>query len=76
MENAYQAAKLRNLDDMWWLACVALFVAKAEMRAAKYALRADWGGIKLSVVADLVTQKFMNSPELAQMLRDAGSENS
>jgi len=67
VENAYQAAKCVN-SSKW-----PQFVKMSPYEAKKYwesntDWRPDWHDVKLSIMEDLVWQKFSNSPELCKML--------
>ncbi len=73
VENAYQAAKLTNPDDMVRFSRMTPFETKRVMDAGLYSVRAGWDAIKLRVMEDLVMQKFTTCPELAQMLRATGN---
>ncbi len=69
VENAYQAAKCAVPADM--ASFVDLSAGDAKKRGAEVALRQDWDAIRLSVMRDLLVQKFAD-PVLRQQLIDTG----
>lgn len=70
-EHAYQAAKTLDTDER-----EVIEMAKTPGQAKKFGrgatLRSDWEQIKLSVMEDLVRQKFQD-PTLKQKLLDTGT---
>lgn len=71
VETAYQAAKYIDSAKQAQFVLMSPYEAKAywENRSD---WRPDWHDIKLSIMQDLVWQKFSNSPELAKMLLETG----
>lgn len=71
VEHAYQAAKTLNLDDRKQFLCCTHGEAKRAGRALL--LRSDWEQVRLSIMSDLVKQKFTNNRILAEKLIDTGA---
>lgn len=72
VENAYQAAKTLVLEDrVAFRACTA---AQAKKLGRKLKVRQDWDNIKISVMRDLLSQKFTIA-ELAEKLKATGDAN-
>lgn len=85
-EHAYQAAKCACVSDQAFIATLTT-PGKAKRKAAKLQMREDWedpvtcviNGIqhvgipkKVAVMLDIVTQKFVQNPELAELLIATG----
>ena len=68
VENAYQAAKLIDKDEQLAFSKMTPYETKEIMDSYTKEIRTDWNEIKLSIMEDLVRQKFTNSPALATML--------
>ncbi|MDR3126193.1 MAG: NADAR family protein [Rickettsiales bacterium] len=73
VENAYQAAKAANPDDMLKFIDATPFWAKNFADNGGLAIRKDWDKIKIDVMTGLVWQKFFFNDELKQMLLNTGS---
>lgn len=69
-EHAYQAAKTLDMNVRKEIQA-AKYPNKAKKLGQKVALREDWEGVKLSVMEDLLRQKFQD-PELKKALLDTG----
>ncbi len=67
VENAYQAAKLKNKEEQLLLAKLSPYEAK-EYFLTHDCERSDWEDVKLQIMEDLVFQKFSTSRELKEML--------
>jgi len=70
VEHAYMACKTNNRTDKekilnmpWW---------EAKKYGRRVQLRLDWDRVKLSIMSDLVSQKFRWHPELQQKLLATG----
>jgi ribA/ribD-fused uncharacterized protein len=68
-ENAYQAAK--STDRETQLGFLSMTPGQAKRAGMKVALRADWESVKLSVMEDVVREKFRRK-HLADMLLSTG----
>lgn len=71
-EHAYQAAK--SLDPQDWKdiqECVSPGAAKRMGRVIT--IRPDWEEIKLSIMEEIVTEKFHQNPDLLKKLLDTGN---
>ena len=73
VEHAYVAAKTTDLERRAEIAQVER-PGEVKRIGRKLKLRDDWEAVKLSVMADLVRQKFAH-PELRRMLLDTGDAN-
>lgn len=73
-EHAYQAAKATGADTNIWVdkihACKTPGDAKRMGR--KVPLRAKWQQIKVEIMRRIVTQKFVQNPELLRRLLETG----
>jgi ribA/ribD-fused uncharacterized protein len=67
VEHAYQAAKTFDLRERWEIRQMPT-AGKAKRRGSKVTLRPDWDEVKVSIMRDLVRQKF-SRPELRDQLR-------
>jgi ribA/ribD-fused uncharacterized protein len=56
-EHAYQAAKTLDIVDRIWIRQSVSF-GQAKRRGQKVTMREDWDDVKLSVMEDLLRQKF------------------
>ncbi len=72
VENAYQAAKCRYVDQMVQFQGIRPGDAKRLGKTVDQ--RADWNEKKLSIMEDLVQQKFFNNPDLAKLLLATGDQ--
>lgn len=70
VEHAYQAAKATNIEDMLKIAGCAT-PGQAKRLGKKIQLRSDWENVKISIMTDLVRQKF-SKPDLAKKLLETG----
>jgi len=68
-EHAYQAAKTLDLEERKRIAT--LTAGEAKKAGKKLVVRSDWNEVKLSVMENLLRQKFA-IPELRQKLLDTG----
>lgn len=66
VECAYQAAK--TLDLTARIPFQTYTAAQAKRNGKLVVMREDWNDVKLSIMTDLVTQKFTNHPELSRLL--------
>ena len=70
VEHGYQALKARFFDDfvkILWLESP----GKAKRYARNMAIRPDWESVKISIMRDLIRQKFSDkNPELKKLLID------
>lgn len=71
VENAYQAAKTRNLELRKPFQTCSPVVAK--QRGRKLLFRSDWEQVKLRTMKDLLFQKFSH-PDLAELLSRTGCQ--
>lgn len=71
VENAYQAAKTLDLDIRQEM--VASTPGQAKRKGKIIKIREDWDKVKISIMRDLLYQKFSQEPFLG-MLLDTGSE--
>jgi ribA/ribD-fused uncharacterized protein len=69
-EAAFQAAKTLDMDERQKIA--RMNPGKAKRAGKKVALRPDWETIKLSVMEDLVRQKFVRHNDLKEKLLATG----
>lgn len=60
VEHAYQAAKAVNHDDFLLFTDPILTAGQAKRLGRKIQLKPDWELIKISVMSDLIKQKFNN----------------
>ena len=60
VEHAFQAAKTLDSAERNWIAAAA-DAGVAKKRGRKVTLRSDWEDVKLSVMLDLLRQKFSDS---------------
>lgn len=65
-EHAYQAAKTLDFEERKSL--LTMSAGEAKKAAKKFKIREDWESIKLSVMEDLLRQKFNKSPFKEQLL--------
>ena len=73
VENAYQAAKAVNPNDMPQFIDPTPYWAKSFVKNGGLLIREDWDSIKIAVMTDLVWQKFFFNNELKKMLLDTGN---
>lgn len=72
-EHAYQAAKSLNYHE-WAAICQPHITPGQAKRLGKcLAIRPDWEQIKVGVMEEIVTCKFLQNPELFAMLKATGS---
>lgn len=72
VEHAFQAAKTVDPKERMWVR-VAPTPAGAKQRGKKVHLRPDWEAAKVTVLEDLVRQKFLD-PGLREQLLATGDE--
>lgn len=72
VECAYQAAKTLDMEMRAEIQAMTPFEAKKLADSGRLKLRPEWDNIKIAVMADLVSQKFANSPALKEMLLATG----
>lgn len=71
VENAYQSSKTLDLEHRkYFETCTS---GQAKRRGKELNIRSDWDTIKLSIMEDLLIQKFKH-PELRQKLIDTGNQ--
>jgi ribA/ribD-fused uncharacterized protein len=73
VENAYQAAKSQNKEDMQQFVSATPFWAKDFVDSGCLCVRQDWEKVKYTIMFDLVKQKFTNNQSLRKMLLDTGN---
>jgi ribA/ribD-fused uncharacterized protein len=75
-EHYFQAQKFAHLEDKQYVELVRLSETPSEAaklgRNRSFPLRPDWEEIKDDVMRDCVLQKFLQHPELAEVLRGTG----
>lgn len=71
VENAYQAAKCKNVDDRKQFTSVTASVAK--QMGKQVALREDWDSVKDEIMRELVNYKFNNNPDMRDKLLSTGN---
>lgn len=69
-ENAYQTAKSLNIELRKEISRMNPFQSKKYWIGKEEQIRPDWEEIKISVMRELIFQKFTNNPQLKQMLLD------
>lgn len=67
VENAYQAAKTDTRLREPFVSCTA---SQSKRLGRDVVMRADWNGVKLDVMRDLIAQKFAPGTALAAQLMD------
>lgn len=72
VEHAYQAAK--TLNGELRLNALGLTAGQVKRWGAKLPRRADWFGVSLGVMEELVREKFMRHPDLLEKLLATGEE--
>jgi hypothetical protein len=72
-EHAYQAAKTQIEEEIEWIRS-APTPGKARKRGQKVTMRPDWDDVKLSVMRNLLEQKFQ-IPEYRKLLLDTGGHH-
>lgn len=70
-ESAFQAHKSPLCEDLLKFSTMTAKQAKAYGRKVK--LREDWDKIKLNVMYNVVTAKFLQNPDLSKRLIDTGN---
>lgn len=71
VEHAYQAAKTLNADQRLQILNLP-FPGQAKKAGRRVDMRPDWDNIKVSVMENLVRQKFTKYPDLALKLCQTG----
>lgn len=72
VENAYQAAKCEYEEDRYQFQYIT--AGEAKRLGKQIRQRPDWNEKKLSIMEDLVRQKFFNNSDLAQLLLATGEQ--
>jgi len=72
VEHAFQAAKSLDMNDRTAISRISKPI-EAKHYGYTIQLRADWDTIKIPLMADLVQQKFDNSPKLRTLLLSTGT---
>lgn len=72
-EHAYVAAKTLDVNKRAEIAEVET-AGQVKRLGRKLVLREDWDEVKLSVMEEIVRNKFLQNPQLAGMLVDTGDE--
>lgn len=72
-EAAYQAQK--TLSDEERLAFTEYQAGKAKRMGRKINVRPDWEEVKVSVMREIVSAKFLQNPQLAEWLLATGDSN-
>jgi len=77
VEHAYQAWKTNDQKEWVVLASKALtpYPGDAKRHGRKLTLRPDWESIKLTVMENLLRQKFMSGTDLCERLCETGEED-
>lgn len=66
VENAYQAAKCKNIEDrLYFRTCKS---SEAKQRGKIVVMRDDWEKVKLDIMYELVKQKFSEYYQLGELL--------
>lgn len=73
VEHAYQAAKSNAIETRERFQSIMLKPGEAKRMGRRVNIRADWEQVKLSVMLDLLRQKF-KEPVLAAQLRATGEQ--
>lgn len=73
VEHGYQAAKTNQISQRI-LIRECKFPAQAKRLGSRVILRHDWNEVKLSVMANLVHQKFTLHPDLSTLLLATGDQ--
>lgn len=68
VEHAYQAAKTLNPDERKLFTALHFTAGDAKRLGQSIQIRTDWEHVKLSIMEDLVRQKFENKPLRVQLL--------
>jgi N-glycosidase YbiA len=71
VEHAFQAAKTFDADERYSIQ-IAHSPAEAKRLGRRIQLREDWESVKLSILENMVRQKFTRHPELGAMLLTTG----
>lgn len=69
-ENAYQAAK--SLDPEVRKMFLNITPSESKKLGRKIEVREDWERVKYGIMMEIVTDKFMRNPYLAEMLLETG----
>lgn len=72
-EAAYHAAK--SLDPNDWVRFTHLDAGRSKKEGRRLELREDWEDVKLSIMYDIVLDKFLRNPELAEKLIATGDKH-
>ena len=72
VESAYMAAKTLDPELQKQIQKMSPFQSKAFSKLGGIPVRDDWEDVKISIMTDLVGQKFKNSPQLKKMLLGTG----
>lgn len=72
-EHAFQAAKTLDVEERLKIkACKT--PGKAKKLGRKVTLRSDWEEVKIDIMEEIVTAKFMQNSNIAKKLLDTGSQ--
>lgn len=69
-ESAFQAQKCTNKEERIQFAN--LSPSEAKHLGRRISLRKDWESVKLSIMKDIVREKFLQNPELLEQLLETG----
>jgi ribA/ribD-fused uncharacterized protein len=72
VENAYQAAKCKYTEDMNEF--VNISSGKAKRKGKLVAIRDDWEDVKISIMEDLIRQKFNQEPYKTKLINTGDVE--
>jgi ribA/ribD-fused uncharacterized protein len=72
VENAYQAAKCKYAEDMNEF--VNISSGKAKRKGKLVAIRDDWEDVKISIMEDLIRQKFNQEPYKTKLINTGDVE--
>ena len=72
-EAAYQAAKSKYPEV--WLQFMRMTPSQAKRRGRIIDIREDWDNIRIDVMADICTDKFLRNPDLADKLKATGNKH-
>lgn len=68
VEHAYQAAKTTNKETRTKIRCCLTPGSAKKMGQQRVNLRPDWAEIKVSIMRELIRNKFQNNPKLKTQL--------
>jgi ribA/ribD-fused uncharacterized protein len=72
-EAAYQAAK--SNDPKVWLLFTQMGPSQAKKEGRKLDIREDWETVRVGIMYDILQDKFLRNPELADKLKATGDKH-